>query len=327
MYALQLEKTGSLKRKNIPIPELKTGEVLLRVSHCAVCRTDAKMWKQGHRDLILPRVPGHEICGILAESGKIFAVWPGVSCGHCAFCQNGMENLCREMKVLGFHRDGGFAEYVAVTEKSLIPVPDGLNGKLVCLSEPLACTLNALEQAGVKKNQQVLIYGAGPVGLMCGMAARYLGAVPFVREIRQERAAQSKTFRDCIGMELYEVREPGKFDAVINAAPYTDTFTHGLPGLRPGGCFCLFSGLTDGKQIPGALLNEIHYRQLHVCGAYGCTRKQMETALNILKEYGREVEMLTEKRIEPDQVPEILPRILAGHAMKYVIEMCPIQSC
>jgi len=325
MYALQLEKIGSLKRKNIPVPKLESGEMLLRVTHCAVCRTDAKMWKQGHRDLILPRVLGHEICGVSEENGKRFVVWPGNACGCCAFCQNGLENLCREMKVLGFHSDGGFAEYVAVPEKSLIPIPENLSGKLACLAEPLSCTLNALEQAGVKKNQQVLIYGAGPVGLMCAMAACYLGAVPFVSEIRAERTAQSREFRECIGMEECHDRQR-EFDAVINAAPCTDTFTDGLSRLRPGGTFCLFSGLTDGKEIPSAFLNEIHYRQLHVCGAYGCTRKQMQTALDILKKYAKEAEMLLEKGIAPDQIPEILPRIQEGNAMKYVIEMAAIQS-
>lgn len=223
------------------------------------------------------------------------------------------------MQILGFHKDGGFAEYAAVPEKSLIPVPDGLGSELACLAEPLGCTLNAMEQAGVKENQNMLIYGAGPVGLMAGMSARYLKAVPFVREIRPERILQSKTFREQIGMELCE--NDLEFDLVINAAPSTDTFTDGLPRVRPGGCFCLFSGLTDGKKIPSALLNEIHYRQLRVCGAYGCTKKQMETALDILMEYSREAPMLTEKQIELHQVPEILPRILAGPAMKFIVKL------
>ncbi|MGE0085231.1 MAG: alcohol dehydrogenase catalytic domain-containing protein [Desulfococcaceae bacterium] len=319
MYSLQLEKAGVLKEKDIPIPKPESGEVLLSVTHCAVCRTDAKMWKQGHRDLILPRVLGHEICGILPESGKLFVVWPGNSCGLCAFCQKGLENLCPQMQILGFHKDGGFAKYAAVPEKSLIPVPDDLGGELACMAEPLACTLNAMEQSGVKENQHVLIYGAGPVGLMAGMSARYLGAVPFVHEIRPERILQSKAFREQISMDLCESEM--KFDTIINAAPSADTFTDGLPRLSPGGCFCLFSGLTDEKKISSALLNEIHYRQLHVCGAYGCTRKQMKTALNILTEYSRESAHFTEKQIDLHQVPEILPRILAGQAMKFIVKI------
>ncbi|MEZ4524727.1 MAG: alcohol dehydrogenase catalytic domain-containing protein [Desulfobacterales bacterium] len=319
MYALQLEKIGLLKEKEIPIPKPGPGEVLLRVMHCAVCRTDAKMWKQGQRDLVLPRVLGHEICGILPESGKRFAVWPGNSCGCCAFCQSGQENLCLHMQILGFHKDGGFAEYAAVQEKSLIPVPDGLPSELACLAEPLGCTLNAMEQSGVKENQKVLIYGAGPVGLMAGISARYLGAVPFVMEIRPERTALSKAFREQIGMDV--CGNEMKFDIAVNAAPSTDTFAHGLSRLRAGGSFCLFSGLTDGKEISSVQLNEIHYRQLQICGAYGCTKKQMETALNILTEYGREAALLTEKQIDLHQVPEILPRILAGQAMKHVIRI------
>ncbi|MEE4356953.1 MAG: alcohol dehydrogenase catalytic domain-containing protein [Desulfococcaceae bacterium] len=318
MKALQLKNISELHRKDMPVPEPADGEILLRVTHCAVCRTDAKMWKQGQRDLRLPRILGHEICAVSPESGERFAVWPGTSCGHCVFCKKGAENLCREMKILGFHLDGGFAEYVCAPRKSLIPVPDDLPGELICLAEPLACTLNALEQCGLQKNQRVLIFGAGPLGLMTGMSVRYFGGFPCIREINPARVEQTAQFRKQMDTALHEGEEDA--DIVINAAPSSDIFTQGIPLLRPGGSFCLFSGFTDDKMIPAALLNQIHYRQLSVCGAYGCTKKQMETALHILRAYQKEASLLIEKQISLGEVQEILPQILKGQVMKCIIK-------
>src|SRR5210317_1602656 len=77
----------------------------LGVIYCAVCRTDAKMWNEGHRDLVLPRVPGHEVVAI-DTAGKRFAVWPGINCGVSGYCFNGRENWCEHMKIIGFHNDG-----------------------------------------------------------------------------------------------------------------------------------------------------------------------------------------------------------------------------
>ncbi len=112
MKSLQLVKTGSLVRKDIPIPVPGADETLLNVTRCAICRTDAKMWGKGHRDLIMPRVLGHEICGIDEKTGRRYALWPGKACGCCGQCRTGSENLCSSMRITGFHTDGGFAEYV-----------------------------------------------------------------------------------------------------------------------------------------------------------------------------------------------------------------------
>ncbi len=104
--------------------------VLTDVLCCAVCRTDAKMWEQGHRDLVFPRVPGHEMV-VQDEAGARFMVWPGKSCGICAFCRTSRGNLCEDMKITGFHTDGGFAKKALLPKDSLIspyrtPFPSAL---------------------------------------------------------------------------------------------------------------------------------------------------------------------------------------------------------
>ncbi len=322
MNSLQLEKIGSLKLKKTPVPKPNPGEVLLKVSHCTLCRTDAKMWERGQRDLVLPRILGHEICGFSEASGKRFVVWPGKACGYCKQCKTGTENLCREMQIMGFHKDGGLSEYVAVPESSLIPVPDDLPGDIASLAEPLACAINALQQAKAKAGDRVLIFGAGPVGLLMALGVHAQGAYPFIREINPDRFIQSEKFCNKIGIKC-DSEQSGSgsgFDAVINAASSTDTFLNGIPELNDAGCFCLFSGLTDDKPIPVSLINEIHYRQLRIVGAYGCTGPHMEKAVKILSDNKNEVKLLIQGHIRLENVSLVLPEIAAGKALKYIVE-------
>lgn len=318
MLALILGNRQSLSIAEMPRPKASETDAVLRVTHCAVCRTDAKMWARGHRDLILPRVPGHEICGEASESAGRFVVWPGDACGTCVYCMNGAENLCRKMRITGFHRDGGFAEYVAVPRRSLIPVPDALPSEIACLAEPLACGLNSIEQAGVEAGQGVLIYGAGPVGLLTGLAVVARGGTAVIREIDPSRGEKVLEMARFAEIRLFSGDEGG-FDAAINAAPSTETVIDGIHRLKPGGLFCLFSGLTDERPLPTAVLNEVHYRQLSLTGAYGCTYDQTVAALDILARHHDAARLLIEAEIPLRKVAESLPRILESRSYKLIV--------
>ena len=325
MKSLCLEKTGSLKLQNTPVPEilpeLEQDESLLKVTHCAVCRTDAKMWKMGHRDLVLPRVLGHEICGYIEKSGKRFVLWPGDSCGTCAQCRSGAENLCRYMKITGFNNNGGFAEYVAVKKRNLIPIPDALPGKVACLAEPLACTINAAYQADVMPGDEALIFGAGPVGLMAALALKEKGAKPFIIEINSDKLKCSEEFRKKTSIKADVKFERSDFDIIINAAPSIETFLTGINRLDKGGRFCIFSGFTNCSTLPADLLNEVHYRQLKISGAYGCTRRNMEEAVVILLKYKEEFESIIDCCISLEHVSLVIQKILAGEALKFVVKL------
>lgn len=317
MKALRLRGPGRLVPEIAPDPVPGPDETVLRVTHCAICRTDAKMYRDGHRDLTLPRIPGHEIRGE-GPDGTAYAVWPGHACGHCPTCRSGAENLCPEMRIVGFHRDGGFAERVAVPRRSLLPLPPDLPGPVACLAEPLACAINGLDRAGVVRGDRVLVYGAGPVGLLLGLAARFRGASPAVREIRAGRLSESRAFRTRIGFPECGDGETG-FHAAINAAPDSATVADGLSRLGPAGRFCLFSGLSTGEALSPSVLDIVHYRQLTVTGAYGCTRDGMGKALQILSESHKEAALLVEEAGTLGDVPGLLAAVWEGRGPRRVI--------
>ena len=183
----------NLELQNSTKPEPREGFKLLKVQYCAVCRTDAKMWNEGHRDLVLPRVPGHEVVAI-DTAGKRFAVWPGINCGVCGYCLNGRENLCEHMKIIGFHNDGGFADYILAPQNSLISIPDRIPSPIACFAEPTGCALNAVDKLKLKPGDRLVIYGGGTLGLDCCTRMPYEGCYPvgYRKERRKDR--QSKAF-------------------------------------------------------------------------------------------------------------------------------------
>ncbi len=321
MKAIQLQTDKTLQCVEVPLPAAEPGEVTLRVIACALCRTDAKMWRSGHRDLLLPRILGHEICGRKADGEDRFVVWPGHGCGRCPECLSGSENLCPAMRILGFHRDGGLAEWVAVPDSSLIPIPESLSSDVACLAEPLGCAVNALDQVDLAPGERILIYGAGPVGLLLALAARDLGAAPIVLEIDPAKLSLSAPFRRATDICGQTRLDAGDFDVVINAAPSGEALRDGLERLRPRGRYGLFSGLPDGGALDARWLNAVHYRQLRIVGAYGCTRRQMERGLSILRAYAEDVALLIHGRVRLEQVPEALETILDGRALKTVVPM------
>jgi len=135
------------------------------------------------------------------------------------------------MSILGFHKNGGYAEFVAAPASSLIAVPADLPGHLACLAEPLASALNALEQIKLSRGTSILIYGGGALGLLMAMAAREAGAEPFVVETNQRKLERSQEFRSSFGIAGGLDCRRTEFDAVINATPNFTTFPDGLSKL------------------------------------------------------------------------------------------------
>ena len=209
MQAVVIREVGAFELTDLPVPEPGPGEALIRVSVTGLCRTDLKIVRHGHRDLTLPRVPGEEVVGEIVRLGPegrrgaarpaaqaapatSFApgdrvyVYPGVWCGECPSCRRGAENLCRQMRIMGFHRDGGFAEYVAAPLQSLIRVPAGLGDEEAVFAEPLSCCLNALELGGRGRGRR-----PGRLGRRPGRHAPQPGRRPPRRRGGRRRAGRA----------------------------------------------------------------------------------------------------------------------------------------
>jgi nicotinate-nucleotide--dimethylbenzimidazole phosphoribosyltransferase len=308
-----------LEMQNSDKPEPKEGYKRLRVQYCAICRTDAKMWHEGHRDLVFPRVPGHEL---VAEDGNghRFTVWPGTSCGECAYCRSGRENLCEQMKIMGFHSDGGFADWVVAPQNSLVALPEQIPTSLACFAEPTGCVINALDKLNLKSGERMVIYGGGTLGLIAALGCLARGAVPLIIEKNAEKIAKAKAFLDATGIQCRRDTPESEFDVALNACPDPIAFNLSTIKLGKGGRFSFFSGLTKNEKIETNIINLMHYKETALFGAYGLTKNNMVQALTLIGQNPAPFTELIEKRVPPHQAPDLLVDVLTGNSLKYLID-------
>ncbi|MBC8438348.1 MAG: nicotinate-nucleotide--dimethylbenzimidazole phosphoribosyltransferase [Deltaproteobacteria bacterium] len=311
-----LQDTNPDHQKTDP---MTSGFIKTTVLCCAICRTDAKMWEQGHRDLIFPRVLGHEMV-VRDQTRQRYIVWPGKSCGKCKFCQNSRENLCEDMKITGFHTDGGFASQVILPEESLIPIPDDLNCHVACFAEPIGCVINAFEKLTFKKNDRILIIGSGTMGLITALYARHLGLIPLIIEKNETKINHVAPFLAATGIPCTKDTHESEFDLVINACADFIAFCQGIAKVGKGGQISFFSGISKNEHIETNLLNLIHYREAKVSGVYGMTKDHMKKAVPFMQTHESALKLIIEAVVAPEKVPQLMPEVLSGKHLKYILD-------
>ena len=181
------------QRRLVPIPAAQ--EVVIKIITVGICGTDIHAWS-GHQPFFsYPRVLGHEICGEIVsvgnnttdwQVGQRVAVMPYISCHRCGACQSGKTNCCENISVMGVHQDGGFCEYLSVPIGNLLAVDD-VAPEAAALIEPFAISAHAVRRAGIAADDQLLVVGAGPIGLGVAAIAKADGAQVVVADTSAER--------------------------------------------------------------------------------------------------------------------------------------------
>lgn len=295
------------------------GWVRLTVDCCGVCRTDAKMWREGHRDLVPPRVPGHEVA-VRDGAGNAYVVWPGIACGVCRHCRAGWEHRCLDMRIMGFHFDGGFSSTLTAPAANLIPIPANVPSPLACLAEPLGCAINALEKLDLEAGERLLIIGGGTLGVMTAMATASMGASPLVVEKKQSKREKAAPLLRQTDTACPAATPSETYSAAINACPDPAALGQALALLAPGGRCAFFSGLAPAPTLANRDLNAVHYKELTLIGAYGLTRRHMTAALALIAADPAAWQPLVEAVVAPEKLPELLPRVLAGDGLRYILD-------
>lgn len=196
MRALRVHAAHDLRVDELPVPEPGPGEVDVAIEVGGICGSDLHYFQHGGINafpLREPMILGHEVVGRVARlgagsgdltpvrEGDRVAVHPARPCGVCEWCTGGRPNICPDTRFLGSamrfpHVQGGFAERIVVSAGQLVPIPDGLSSELAVFAEPLAVGLHAAARAGDLHGRSVLVAGAGPIGVLAVVAARWAGA-------------------------------------------------------------------------------------------------------------------------------------------------------
>jgi len=237
MKAMRAHAPGRpLREEEVPTPEPGKGQVLLKVAACGVCRTDLHLVDGELSACRYPVTPGHEVVGTIVSSGaRVGVPWLGWTCGACAYCRSGRENLCESARFTGCHLDGGYAEYIVADERFCLPVPERYGD---AEAAPLLCAgligYRCYTKIGDAKNLGV--YGFGAAAHILAQVARAEGRTVFAFT-RPGDAAGRAFALDCgagwAGDSTQMPPEP--LDAAIIFAPVGALVPAALQAVRKGG--------------------------------------------------------------------------------------------
>lgn len=281
-----------------PVPAFSDNEVLLKVTACGICGSELETFKSKSNRRMPPLIMGHEFCGEVVAAGKAVKEWVSgslavsnsiVSCGNCAPCKAGRTNLCECRKVFGMHRNGAFAGYVNVPEQCLIPLSSGVDPREACLSEPLANGVHLVKLTRHIALKNILVIGAGPIGLMAQQAFQTLrNTNTIVADIRAERLTVAKKLGAAavinaadgdLNDALESIMGGDAIDLVVDAVGSPDTNYKGLHAVRDGGALIVI-GLHENNR--SLYSYDIVLAEKQVLGSYAATRDDMCDALEMI---------------------------------------------
>lgn len=346
MKAALMHDVEVVKVEDVPEPALDPAGAILRVEACGICGTDARTFFNGDPRAPVPWLLGHEPVGVLVEVGPDADLPPGVSkgdrvflgsiltCGECRWCREGFQNLCERHELYGYAPyPGAYAELAAVppiATKNLFPLPHDLPSDLATVADPFACALNGIEVADIQVGDTVVILGAGPIGCWQTLLARDRGAARvFVSDISRERLDLAL---EVVGRFVDEAWVAGEgadallsrtggagAERVIVAAPSKDAQQVALEMAGKRARVVYFAGLPKHDSVSPLDMNQLHYKELAVLGAYGATHRQYRITLDYLSRRRDDLAPIVTHRFPVDRIAEAFATIRSGTGLKMVI--------
>ena len=345
MKVVRFHAPGDVRIEEAAEPTPGTADVKIRVRNCSTCGTDVKILRFGHHHIVPPRVMGHEIAGEVVEVGADVQGWqPGdrvqviaaIPCGECRECRLGRMTVCPNQESIGYHYEGGFAEFMVVPAKvlrvdGLNRVPDEVGFAEASVTEPLACVLNGQMLARVAEGDDVVVMGAGPIGCLHVRLARARGASRvFLVDLNAERldmaAALVAPDASVCASEVDVVDEISKLtegrgaDVVITAAASGRAQEQALHMAARQGRISFFGGLPKDNPMIALDSNLVHYSELTIVGANGSSPAHNAQALQLIASGAVPVADLITHRLTLDDTLAAFDIVARGEAIKVTIE-------
>ena len=256
MQAVVFPAPETVAVEQVADPACGPDEVIVQVAMTGICGTDLHIYRNEYMSRF-PLIPGHEFAGTIVEVGQAVtdfrvgervAVDPNLYCGHCYFCRNQQANHCLNWQGVGITRPGGFAEYVAAPAKACYRVPANLTDTQAAFIEPLSCVVHALSRLRVHAGDEVLIFGAGPMGLVLTHALRHSGASQVVVVEKQpdrlalagQLGATATVEAGGNQTEALQALAPYGFAIVVDATGVPAVIQQAFSYLKPRGQFLQF---------------------------------------------------------------------------------------
>jgi 2-desacetyl-2-hydroxyethyl bacteriochlorophyllide A dehydrogenase len=328
MRAIVLDRPGSFRVAEVPDPTPGPGQIVVKVDCCGICGTDIHIMDGEFPPTPYPITPGHEFAGTVAAIGpdvrpnlplgSLVAVDPSLYCGYCRRCRAGRGNLCENWAAIGDTVDGAFAEYVAVPAVNAYLLPDGIDGQLGAMAEPLACAVHGLRRLGPLFGDSVVLTGAGTMGLLLLQLLVHSGAglVTVVDRVPDRLAVARKLGAARTATSLAEL-DGERFEIGVDATG-VPAVVDGVSGLLDRGGRLLVFGVSPADASISLSPFRVYNDEITVTGS-----------MAILRSFAPAVELLGSGAIDPrpllsEPLPladfgEALQRVRSGQGIKWHI--------
>ena len=338
MLIVVYDKEQKLKLSELPTPEIKEDEALVKVDVCGICGSDLVKIKNN----LVPEgtVLGHEIVGTIVEVGSQIKKWSStqkvvvahhVPCLNCYFCKSGNFSMCQQFKSTNIS-PGGFSEYIKLSkahlEQTTFLIPKStISDHEIALTEPLACCLRAIQKTGVTTSNSVLICGLGSIGIMLGKLCIEKGAYTFGVDLLEERinfAKEMLAIQDGYLANSQEIKswilnktEGRGVDIVFLASGSEKSLHSALSYVRSGGKIVVFSSIPTEE---GFFNNEIYYRELNIMGSYSPSPLTLKEAYQMIITERIKLKKLITDIVSLKELPTKINKCLKNDSLKMMIE-------
>jgi L-iditol 2-dehydrogenase len=338
MWANVYTAPGELSFRQVPVPEVGSEDLLVKVKTALTCGTDVKTYRRGHPKIKPPTLFGHEFAGEIAKVGKSvkqFEVGMRVAagntapCNQCYFCKRGQPNLCDDLLI----NLGAFAEFILVpgrlVQQNTFLLPDDLGYDEAAIIEPLGCVLHGQDLLGIQPGESVAIIGAGgPIGLMHLQLALRQGASPVIAvDINDTRLSVAEALgatrvvnstRENPVQVVRDLTEGHGADVVVECAGVKAAWLMALDVARKGARVEWFGGLPGGTQVE-VDSTRVHYDELTIFGVYHLTPLSLERAFNMVCRGVIDARPLITHQVPLEKLEEGLKLMMGGQSIKVAV--------
>ena len=324
--------------EDVPDPKCGPGEVRIRITHTAICGTDKHIfeWDEwAQNNLKLPLIVGHEFCGIIDEVGphvthyKVGDRVSGeghITCGNCRNCRAGKKHLCPETIGVGVHRDGAFAEYLVIPESNVWPLHEDIPSEIAAFFDPLGNAVHTALAFNIT-GEDILICGAGPIGMMAAAICKFSGSrnivVTDINDYRLNLAKDlgaSRTVnprKEDIGTVFEELGISHGFDVGLEMSGNPEAFNQMISLMYNGGNIALLGLLPNSTKVDW---NKVIFKGLNIKGIYGREMYDTWYKMTQMIRSGLSVSKVLTHHFKIDDFQKAFKVIESGNCGKVVLE-------
>ena len=287
MIAAEISAPNEARVFEKDTPDIGPDEVLIDVKRAGICGTDLHIWHGSYSVARYPVTPGHELSGVVAavgdnvqnfKVGERVTADPNLPCYRCVFCQQRQFNQCLALEVIGVTRAGAFAGYVSVPESAVYGVGE-MSFADAALVEPLACVVWGLKQVQLQAGDRMLIFGAGPMGILMMQAVKRAGVSyvaivdkdPWRLELAESLGANAAIQADKLTQQTFGSLVPHGFDVVADATGIPQVLTGSFDFVRPGGKVWVFGVAPDGSSASFSPF-DVFRKDLKIIGSFALNK-------------------------------------------------------